>query len=92
LEFLQQAEARDIDAASKSYSSTESTRTLQIQQGFYYGPIIENHANAPFLSKLPYESFKNGDYLQVPAMIGTVAEEGLYLLTGNSINENKIVE
>ncbi|XP_019764024.2 juvenile hormone esterase [Dendroctonus ponderosae] len=81
LEFLLGADARDIDAASKSLSNTESTANLQIQQGFYYGPVIERHENSPFLTTLPYEGLKNGDYLQVPIMIGTTAEEGLSMLT-----------
>lgn len=80
LEFLQNASAKDIDTASKSYTEThQKSGNLQLQQGFFYAPTLETHNNTPFLTNLPYDSFQKGDFIQVPAIVGTNAEEALYM-------------
>jgi carboxylesterase type B len=80
--FLQTADAKAIDAASNSYTSwaqsdLNGVRNGQLQQGFFYAPVVEAaNANA-FLTNRPYEALATGDFNQVPILIGTCADEGL---------------
>ncbi|XP_060526015.1 venom carboxylesterase-6-like [Cylas formicarius] len=79
--YLQNIDARQLDAASQTYSNSISTvANQQVQQAFFYAPVIETHNNNPFVTQLPYEAIANGSFNKVPLLIGTVAEEGLLLL------------
>ncbi|CAH1119672.1 unnamed protein product [Phaedon cochleariae] len=43
-----------------------------------FSPVVEKHSRNPFLTKLPYEAIKDGDVADVPLLISTVRDEGLY--------------
>ncbi|CAG9773114.1 unnamed protein product [Ceutorhynchus assimilis] len=84
--YLKTANAKDIDKASKSYSDWAQSYSEtgfngiingQLQQGFFYAPVVEAANPDAFLSEDPYEILANGNFNKVPTLIGTCAEEGL---------------
>ncbi|XP_060526017.1 carboxylic ester hydrolase-like isoform X2 [Cylas formicarius] len=83
LAYLQTADAKDIDAATLEYSyAIGNINNQQLQQAFFYAPVVEHHDNEPFLTDLPYESLEKGNFNKVPLLIGTSSEEGLSSLAG----------
>ncbi|KAL1506253.1 hypothetical protein ABEB36_005649 [Hypothenemus hampei] len=90
--FLQTANAKDIDTASKKYSDWAQSYNDtglngvingQLQQGFFYAPVVEPENTGAFITETPYEIFAGGTFNKVPILIGACADEGLI-----SYNEN----
>uniref|UniRef100_A0AAR5P2E8 Carboxylesterase type B domain-containing protein n=1 Tax=Dendroctonus ponderosae TaxID=77166 RepID=A0AAR5P2E8_DENPD len=84
LEVLQNVDARQIDAAGTSFadwvgSQPDAVHRLQMQQGFYFAPVIESSV----VPEYQYEALLNGNFNNVPILIGTCSEEGLTNLDGN---------
>ncbi|XP_066245201.1 venom carboxylesterase-6-like [Euwallacea similis] len=83
--FLQTATAKSIDSASRSYTNwaqsdnggVNGVINGQLQQGFYYAPVVEASNTNAFLTKKPYGLLESGNFNQVPILIGTCADEGL---------------
>ncbi|KAJ8983203.1 hypothetical protein NQ317_016424 [Molorchus minor] len=86
LEFLTNVTARDLDWASANFSALESPDNLQIQQGFYYAPVVEYDHEDAFITELMYESFKTGNFNHVPMIIGMNSEESLWWYGGDLYN------
>ncbi|XP_030767067.1 venom carboxylesterase-6-like [Sitophilus oryzae] len=86
LSYLQTVDAKAIDDASRNYTDWAEpyvepgvTGILngQLQQGFFYAPVVEVVHDGAFLITNPYEAFASGSFNQVPILIGTCSEEGL---------------
>ncbi|XP_066145309.1 esterase E4-like [Euwallacea fornicatus] len=83
--FLQNATAKSIDSASRSYinwalSVNEGINGVingQLQQGFFYAPVVETSHTDAFLTEKPYELLESGNFNKVPTFIGACADEGL---------------
>ncbi|XP_060525791.1 venom carboxylesterase-6-like [Cylas formicarius] len=75
LDFLLNATARDIDGASQQIYNLESPGNMQLQQGFYYAPVIEPDNEDAFLTTGMYEAIRDGNFNKVPVIIGMNAEE-----------------
>ncbi|XP_050293846.1 esterase FE4-like [Anthonomus grandis grandis] len=84
--YLQNVDAKLIDTASKSYSDWAQSYSDtglngvingQLQQGFFYAPVVEVETADAFLTEKPYQILESGNFNQVPILIGTCADEGL---------------
>ncbi|KAJ8955012.1 hypothetical protein NQ318_000444 [Aromia moschata] len=78
LQFLTNVTAREIDEASATLVATETPEYLQIQQGFFYAPVIEHDHDGAFITEKMYESLKNGEFNAVPLITGINSEESLW--------------
>ncbi|KAJ8920364.1 hypothetical protein NQ315_005228 [Exocentrus adspersus] len=85
LEYLQGLPAKDIDDASYKLASTESADYQQLQQGFFYAPVIEHEHARAFITEKQLELIRRGDFNRVPLLIGFNSEES-YFLTENQEN------
>lgn len=97
LDFLLKASASDIRAASQQIVDLETPANRQIQNGFYYSPVLEPDHDDAFITKSMYESFVSGDFNKVTTIIGMNAEEGMmeynanFQDTVNAFNNNEVL-
>lgn len=82
LQVLQAVDAKTLDNAALAFSNqdsgvAESAQRSQLQQGFYYTPVIDSFSQNPVVPGYQYELFSKGEFNQVPILIGTCSEEGL---------------
>lgn len=82
LQVLQSVDAKILDNAALEFANqdsgvAESVQRSQLQQGFYYAPVIDSFSQNPVVPGYQYELFSNGEFNQVPILIGTCSEEGL---------------
>lgn len=82
LQVLQSVDAKSLDNAALAFTNQdsgvpESAQRSQLQQGFYYTPVIDSFSHNPVVPGYQYELFSQGEFNQVPILIGTCSEEGL---------------
>ncbi|CAG9764143.1 unnamed protein product [Ceutorhynchus assimilis] len=75
LQFMLNASASDINAASRKIYNLERPGDKQLQHGFHYAPVYEPEHDDAFLTKSIFESMKNGEINKVPTIIGMNNEE-----------------
>ncbi|XP_072385060.1 esterase E4-like [Diabrotica undecimpunctata] len=81
-EYLKQLPAEKIDRAAHIIQRMEKPADNQIQQGFYFAPVIEHEHENAFLTKSMYEILKNGDFnTDVKVMMGVNSEENMFYVT-----------
>ncbi|XP_018577068.1 venom carboxylesterase-6 [Anoplophora glabripennis] len=78
LDYLLNLPAKDIDAASHTQASNENAQYQQIQQGFYYAPVIEHDHEGAFITERMLEILRKGDFNKVPLLIGFNSEESYF--------------
>ncbi|XP_030756879.1 esterase FE4-like isoform X2 [Sitophilus oryzae] len=86
LEVLQSVDAKAIDDAALTFANWDSSQPSwaerkQLEQGFYFAPVVEVENNDSFVTGYPYVILENGNFNKIPIMIGTDADEGLMNLS-----------
>ncbi|KAJ8920363.1 hypothetical protein NQ315_005227, partial [Exocentrus adspersus] len=81
LEYLQGLPAKDIDDASHTLASTENADYQQLQQGFFYAPVIEHKHEGAFITEKQLELIRKGDFNKVPLLIGFNSEESYFYMS-----------
>ncbi|KAF7274594.1 hypothetical protein GWI33_012721 [Rhynchophorus ferrugineus] len=90
LTFLQKVDAKTIDNASNRYTVWATTPAEtghnsiingQLEQGFFFAPVVEVEHDGAFLTQKPYEALARGNFNKVPIIIGACSEEGLMSLS-----------
>ncbi|KAJ8937471.1 hypothetical protein NQ314_011860 [Rhamnusium bicolor] len=92
LDYLVTVPAKEIDDASGTLAATESADYIQIQQGFFYAPVLEMEHDDAFLNELMYESLLRGRFNKVPLLLGFNSEESLFMTNGNGVLGNQVEE
>ncbi|XP_030768429.1 esterase FE4-like [Sitophilus oryzae] len=75
-----------IDDAALTFANWDSSQPnwaerKQLEQGFYFAPVVEVENNESFVTEYPYVILENGNFNKIPIMIGTDADEGLMNLS-----------
>ncbi|XP_015837950.1 esterase FE4 isoform X2 [Tribolium castaneum] len=79
LEFLQNVDAQELDAAAQKYLNKVSTPwDYDVSQGCVWAPVIEPKNPDAFLTKKMYGLVKAGNIAKVPILMGFNSEESLY--------------
>ncbi|XP_056641583.1 uncharacterized protein LOC130448317 [Diorhabda sublineata] len=76
-EYLKNLPAETIDRAAHQIYLLENPSDMQIQNGVYFGPVIENEHEGAFVTKPMYELLKNGEINDVTLLLGVSTEEML---------------
>ncbi|CAG9856744.1 unnamed protein product [Phyllotreta striolata] len=76
-DFLRKQPADVVDRAGYKIYKKEPWPNYQIQQGMYFGPVIEHQHENAFITNSMYESLRTGDINNVTLMIGFNSEEFL---------------
>jgi len=89
--YLLSLPAETIDRAAHVIAKMEKPSDNQIQQGFYFAPVIEIEHEDAFLSQSMYESVKNGNINDVKIILGLNSEEMLFYVADDTLS-NKSIE
>ncbi|CAH1115540.1 unnamed protein product [Psylliodes chrysocephalus] len=80
-EYLKTLPATTIDRAAHVIHKMESPSDNQIQQGFFFAPVIEHDHEDAFLTQSMYKMLQNGEFNDVKVIIGVNSEESLFYVT-----------
>ncbi|KAJ8937472.1 hypothetical protein NQ314_011861 [Rhamnusium bicolor] len=78
-QFLLNQTAETIKAASYQMSRQDRPEYIELQQGFFYAPIVEHDHAGAFIAQNMYETLASGDFNNVPLIAGINSGEGLIL-------------
>ncbi|KAJ3667200.1 hypothetical protein Zmor_002600 [Zophobas morio] len=74
-EFLLSVSADELDKAAFQVNQLENLENRQINQGFFYAPVLESEHEDAFITRKMYGDLKSGNFVKVPIMIGITSEE-----------------
>nr|AIY68368.1 esterase [Leptinotarsa decemlineata] len=86
-QYFENVPAEVIDRASHRLYKLENPADLQIVQGFYFAPVVENEHEDAFITKPMYEIWKSGEVNNVPLLSGVNTEESLFYTDSDGSTE-----
>ncbi|XP_056642441.1 juvenile hormone esterase-like [Diorhabda sublineata] len=92
-QYMKQLPAEQIDRAAHIIQKMEKPSDNQIQQGFYFAPVIEPEHDDAFLTQSMFRMFLLGTFnTEVKIMVGVNSEENLFYVSNMTNLEQMATE